>query len=358
MVILQGNPRVPLISLGVTQARLAYLNMVNRVCEMCTSSPPAPAVVYCDADRCFLCATCDEEVHQANRLAQRHIRRPAASVNPEQLFDSSDVLVPDVSDHTIHNHDDSDLSYIEKEPKDLGYTDFDEFEGVVFAKMPALTSADADSSFFSVVPSSSLKDFETDELGWGSDVPSDFEHVVPDIEALSLPFKQPGKKAAGKDANLSESLLDMDAEVPVVRAESSSHETRASMSDSTEVPSMSELTSPTVDSGVEELSETEKSAGEEESSEASEAKSAEQRRQLRKEALARFRSKRANRSFEKRIRYNCRKMLADSRPRVKGRFVRKADMALYRRYGAEYREHLNDSVSTISSVPKNLLISL
>lgn len=47
----------------------------------------------------------------------------------------------------------------------------------------------------------------------------------------------------------------------------------------------------------------------------------EQKRRNRHAALVRFRAKKANRSFRKKVRYECRKQLADSRPRVKGRFV-------------------------------------
>lgn len=47
------------------------------------------------------------------------------------------------------------------------------------------------------------------------------------------------------------------------------------------------------------------------------------RRREREKALDRFRSKRANRSFTKTIRYECRKQIADNRPRVKGRFIGK-----------------------------------
>lgn len=43
----------------------------------------------------------------------------------------------------------------------------------------------------------------------------------------------------------------------------------------------------------------------------------------RQKALLRFREKKANRSFQKKVRYEFRKQLADSRPRDKGRFVGK-----------------------------------
>lgn len=46
----------------------------------------------------------------------------------------------------------------------------------------------------------------------------------------------------------------------------------------------------------------------------------------RKARIARFHSKRKIRIWRKRIKYDCRKKLADSRPRVKGRFVKRSDV--------------------------------
>ena len=46
----------------------------------------------------------------------------------------------------------------------------------------------------------------------------------------------------------------------------------------------------------------------------------------RKARIAKFHSKRQMRIWKKRIKYDCRKKLADSRPRIKGRFVKRSDM--------------------------------
>eukprot|EP00588_Corethron_pennatum_P012685 CAMPEP_0194267046 /NCGR_PEP_ID=MMETSP0169-20130528/1723_1 /TAXON_ID=218684 /ORGANISM="Corethron pennatum, Strain L29A3" /LENGTH=375 /DNA_ID=CAMNT_0039007847 /DNA_START=344 /DNA_END=1471 /DNA_ORIENTATION=+ len=46
----------------------------------------------------------------------------------------------------------------------------------------------------------------------------------------------------------------------------------------------------------------------------------------RKARIAKFHSKRKSRIWRKRIKYDCRKKLADSRPRIKGRFVKRSDM--------------------------------
>lgn len=48
--------------------------------------------------------------------------------------------------------------------------------------------------------------------------------------------------------------------------------------------------------------------------------------EARKARIARFHAKRKMRIWRKRIKYDCRKKLADSRPRIKGRFVKRSDM--------------------------------
>jgi len=47
--------------------------------------------------------------------------------------------------------------------------------------------------------------------------------------------------------------------------------------------------------------------------------------EARRARIARFHEKRSRRIWRKRIKYDCRKKLADSRPRIKGRFVKRTD---------------------------------
>ena len=47
----------------------------------------------------------------------------------------------------------------------------------------------------------------------------------------------------------------------------------------------------------------------------------------RKAAIERFRAKRTQRSFEKKVRYTSRQRLAENRPRLKGQFVKAANQS-------------------------------
>ncbi|KAL5206824.1 hypothetical protein ABZP36_035033 [Zizania latifolia] len=70
----------------------------------------------------------------------------------------------------------------------------------------------------------------------------------------------------------------------------------------------------------------------------------------RRERIDKYRSKRNQRNFDKKITYACRKTLADSRPRVKGRFARNsADSGAAE---AELKE-AEVSPSTCAAIPCN-----
>jgi hypothetical protein len=65
--------------------------------------------------------------------------------------------------------------------------------------------------------------------------------------------------------------------------------------------------------------------------------------EARKERIAKFHRKRQNRIWRKRIKYDCRKKLADSRPRIKGRFVKRSEMS------SNCNDHVGDSPEDIES---------
>ncbi|CAI9090317.1 OLC1v1025067C1 [Oldenlandia corymbosa var. corymbosa] len=74
-------------------------------CELCS----APARVYCQADDAFLCLKCDRWVHDANFLAQRHIRcflcNTCNRLTQRYLIGtSSEVVLPTVDLRLKDNH--------------------------------------------------------------------------------------------------------------------------------------------------------------------------------------------------------------------------------------------------------------
>lgn len=357
--------------------------MAPRLCELCTTAVPALAVVYCDADSCFLCAACDVQVHEANRLAQRHVRRPVTAADVQPSSEESDILVPDVDGTNLADSLARDAAGLGD--TDVAYSDFEDFEGVAFGKMPSLNASDTDTAFLSIVPAGGLKAFDSD-LSWEAVVPDDFEHVVPDIEAVNAPVsngKPPVVSAARSDPNACKSVNNAYASVPAcpvvpvatgrphvrkspfVKTQSKlespafshvSTSTLSAPSSPDSMPAVGNIMDAVTSSSALETSKAishSQSPGstsalgaldlvpstgsvKPDGGEEVETKTAEQRKQLRAEALIRFRAKRANRSFRKKIRYGCRKVLAESRPRVKGRFVKKCDMALYALHGADY----------------------
>ncbi|KAL6660239.1 hypothetical protein ACP70R_002361 [Stipagrostis hirtigluma subsp. patula] len=59
----------------------------------------------------------------------------------------------------------------------------------------------------------------------------------------------------------------------------------------------------------------------------------------RKEKIHRYIKKRNERNFSKKIKYACRKTLADSRPRVRGRFAKNDELCEGTRSGSQHNEH-------------------
>merc|ERR1711937_497897 len=70
----------------------------------------------------------------------------------------------------------------------------------------------------------------------------------------------------------------------------------------------------------------------------------------RRARILRYRQKRHERNFRKRIKYNCRKTLADSRPRIRGRFARNDEIEeLLKQKKLEEQRNSSGSTSANSS---------
>lgn len=316
---------------------------MRRHCEMCPDKSTTIATVFCPADECYLCTACDDVVHTANRLASRHVRRPVSidenEMDGSSINDESEVaLVPDVGETQLQVVEDrkpsalactSQLLELHTEVpsfEDAAGYDFSDFDALG-AKMPALCGIDDDGLWGD---GKLAKSFYSD-ISWESVVNESVEHVVPDVERAE---KGKTSKTQVKTEVRVSSVTTVAAKV----TKGEKVEKVEKMDVDTGDKSKKEPVEVDMEKPKEEMTEEEKTAKQKEE----EAKALEHRKKRRQEALARFRSKRANRSFVKKVRYECRKQLADSRPRVKGRFVRKVEMALFRKYGALYRDHLDE----------------
>ncbi|KAG6417951.1 hypothetical protein SASPL_120148 [Salvia splendens] len=79
-----------------------------------------------------------------------------------------------------------------------------------------------------------------------------------------------------------------------------------------------------------------------------------------KERIERYRSKRNLRNFNKKIKYECRKTLADSRPRIRGRFARNDETDKAPQTQSQWEEHNQDEddenwINFIDSFSTNLM---
>lgn len=256
-----------------------------RFCELCPSSKPTAATFYCAADASYLCTSCDASVHSANALSRRHVRHPinlSDGTDGSSIHDESDsILVPDVSTRTSSDTLALDLDMSSSADSlflALPGADVDGFDGAV-----EYDFCDLEGLGTAKMPALGVIDGGDDLFG---------------VKAIKMEEEKIGEWMVADKEEEEEMEAEVEAEAEGVVPE------------------------------VEEEKEREREV--------------EMRKKRRKEALERFRNKRANRSFTKKVRYECRKQLADSRPRVKGRFVRKMEMALYRKYGGRYREHLDE----------------
>mmetsp|Transcript_2036 Transcript_2036/g.6109 ORF Transcript_2036/g.6109 Transcript_2036/m.6109 type:complete len:347 (-) Transcript_2036:1857-2897(-) len=75
--------------------------------------------------------------------------------------------------------------------------------------------------------------------------------------------------------------------------------------------------------------------------------------EARKARIARFHAKRAKRVWRKRIKYDCRKKLADSRPRIKGRFVRREDMEEMMKDKKPLEAAVTTAPKVVDAAPRN-----
>ncbi|XP_066376714.1 zinc finger protein CONSTANS-LIKE 3-like [Miscanthus floridulus] len=299
-------------------ARSAHARLAHERVWMCEVCELAPAAVTCKADAAVLCATCDADIHDANPLARRHERVPIAPISSEaaataveaMLFGTGEAAAASEADeqnnaageqHQQHSHHAHALNLnVEAKDMKLDYL-FSELDPYLSVEIPRFQHAD------SVVPNgagaaaveldftcgigvkhSSYSSYTATSLDLAHSGSSSEVGVVPEAfggggggggGSFELDFTRPKPQAYMPYTATPQSHSVSSVDVEVVPE-------RGDLPAVRPVPLMGES---------------------------------------REARLMRYREKRKNRRFEKTIRYASRKAYAETRPRIKGRFAKRAD---------------------------------
>jgi zinc finger protein CONSTANS len=335
-----------------------------KLCDLCESEK---ASIFCRNDAAFLCNDCDAEIHLSNPLAARHERTTVQALGEVQELVSaaspacaehhaSHSPVPQVQSLPVHcdNHDDSlhtvpdfyatvnnnagNLSDFGKEAPLKGYKDLDVFDfegslfdmGLEFGGFDDCDMLSNQSNSDGVVP---VIDVKQESLSQSSSDLSDpsrthfdlslsRDNSITSLCVQQLPLSSGFLGAPGSQAPLS--LMPTISATPVSGPALSSLPGMMPMpfappTTSANVAANQKAGSPTWTCGFDVPQEvlhvgSEKPLG-------------------REERVMRYREKRKRRTFEKTIRYQSRKAYAEIRPRIKGRFATKEEVAAMKAAG-------------------------
>ncbi|KAF8691258.1 hypothetical protein HU200_040382 [Digitaria exilis] len=280
------------------------------VCEVCER---APAAVTCRADAAALCAACDADIHDANPLARRHERVP---IQPIGAAAHAEPLLFDASAAVAGGEADDSAGMIAGGAKDDAKVDFlfadvmaaDPFISQDFARF---THAD------SVVPNNGSSgggggavDVDFGGAAMAAVKPSYSSYTVASLGhsgSSSEVGLVPDVMCGGRGGSVTGGVIELDF--------AQSKAAYLPYAATTPTHSVSSL-----DTGA--VSERSDGGGRFAAATTTPAAASPESREAR---LMRYREKRKNRRFEKTIRYASRKAYAESRPRVKGRFAKRAD---------------------------------
>ncbi|KAJ3693248.1 hypothetical protein LUZ60_008728 [Juncus effusus] len=274
--------------------------------QTCDSCKAAPCVIYCRADAAALCSTCDAEVHSANPLARKHLRVPITGPTgpvsmPGTAAACGLVVRPGLS--LAHHHSFGPVS--SDGPGDRGFIDLNEDENREEDEEEASSWLLFEPTKYEGKLDFGFED-EFLELG-GNNESSGSENqkdilVVPNEQQNYIGERsKSGVAYGGVSLRHSVSMSSLEAGIvpDTAAADISSSYFRHSKS-TIDLFSASPAQMPAPHLVA-----------------------------LDREArVLRYREKRKTRRFEKTIRYASRKAYAETRPRIKGRFAKRADVDL------------------------------
>ncbi|KAL9667427.1 hypothetical protein QQ045_001785 [Rhodiola kirilowii] len=334
--------------------------MAARPCDVCKS---ASALLFCKHDSAFLCIACDTRIHAANKLASRHERLWMCEVCeqvPASVTCKADAAALCVScDADIHSANPLSRKH-ERVPLVPFY---ESAESIVKKSSAATGNGNGNNLVNFLVPGADEEVDQTEDVSWfllpqkaaaiatdPSDVKGAGELFFSDFDQL-LDYENPNQVYLNFKSN--QHVIGSDSVVPVqIKPETVSH---ISSSDrcfdidfcksklpfyNFDVNSKSinhSVSSSSMDVGLVpdfgaapdmsySLGKNINGGGESHAVDNSSATQATQLTGLDREArVLRYKEKRKNRKFEKTIRYASRKAYAETRPRIKGRFVKRTE---------------------------------
>ncbi|KAK4757616.1 hypothetical protein SAY87_018917 [Trapa incisa] len=270
------------------------------MCEVCEQ---APAAVTCKADAASLCVSCDSDIHSANPLAKRHERVPI-----QPFIEPAEPPVKSAPLGFLIHHDDGAAAADSTGGAAMGVVAGDKCAGERDASVETHKWLMQMDPFLDFGYGDSADRFQ----GTGSDgfVPVLTKKEPPPVgERLSenrfeIDFSRPNHQIPSSFSYLTQSISQS--------VSSSSHDVGVVPDGNSNV---SDTSYPLVQGSAHDISVPLNQLG-----------SATPLTGMEREArVLRYREKRKNRKFEKTIRYASRKAYAETRPRIKGRFAKRAE---------------------------------
>nr|ATU32511.1 CONSTANS-like 2 protein [Cymbidium ensifolium]AXY87609.1 CONSTANS-like protein-like protein [Cymbidium goeringii] len=299
--------------MGLTEAGSGgtYWGLRARTCDACKGATVASAILFCRADAAFLCGRCDARVHSANKLASRHERvwlcevceqSPAAvtcKADAAALCSSCDADIHSANTLASRHHRIPIVPFFDSPSSDSA--------GGGGSGHNSLFSSDADASWI-------LQELPKDPpLEMPKSANCFFSEVNP---YLDLEY------ASSIDAGIyqSDSVVPAGAGIPASFMLDFS-KPKPAYTGYTISPSMSSSEVGVVPDGEGSAMADVSTCGGGRSSSVTAVSVMD-----REARVMRYREKRKNRRFEKTIRYASRKAYAETRPRIKGRFAKRAEV--------------------------------
>ncbi|KAL5212916.1 hypothetical protein ABZP36_023763 [Zizania latifolia] len=268
------------------------------VCEVCES---APSVSACCADTAVLCTTCDAQVHSVNPLVQRHQRVPVLPL-PVPAASGFTVAEAAVTAHGDKEEEVNSWLHLSRDSDNRCRTDtisnnmhFDEIDQ--HFNLVGYNFITSTTEMQYRVPEQYQIQKRYGEKEWS-------EHIVPSQVTMANEQQQSGyailgpEQAASMTAEVSFSSMDVGI-VPDNTIANISN-TNILITDGAMEPLIGQsLQMPVQFSSMD-----------------------------REARIFRYKEKKRARKFEKTIRYASKKAYAETRPRIKGRFVKRSDIEI------------------------------